>query len=648
MHGNKIVQLLRTTYVGSVLLAILIFIVIVGVRKMGGLQTLELGAYDLLVNINSSAKGNESRFLIIRITEDDLQRQKWPMTDASLTELLEILIQYDPVAIGIDIYRDIPVPPGTEQLHSLLSSHSNIIAVMKFSNDVESRIKPPSILENTDQVGFNDIIVDADGIVRRALLFLDDGVDFWTSFALQLALRYLEAYEIAPEPDENNPAYLKLGASTLIPFEPNDGGYINADARGYQILANFEGAATPIPSISLTTALQGGMSPDMVSGKIILIGVMAVSVKDLFYIPIKQSTGSQQIHGVAVHGHLANQLIEMALTESRLMKSISDRYEYVWFFFWSLLGTLLAFSARTFKWLLALEISGLIILIITCQAMFLLGWWIPLVPAALGWFFSTAIVSSYIMTREKADRVMLMQMFSKHVSKDIAEHIWREREQFIEDGRIKPQELIATVLFTDIRGFTTISEKMDPASLINWLNVYMETVTNIVLNHDGVVDKYIGDAVMALFGVPLPRGSDEHIRMDAVNAVDAAWTMSEELKKLNEKWRRRNIGPVGMRVGIFTGPLVAGSLGSLERMDYTVIGDTVNIASRLESFDKNIDIVGGDCRILVGGSTLGYVADMFRSESIGEVKFKGKTKSVKIYQIIGRKSQSTKAGSSGI
>ena len=133
-----------------------------------------------------------------------------------------------------------------------------------------------------------------------------------------------------------------------------------------------------------------------------------------------------------------------------------------------------------------------------------------------------------------------------------------------------------------------MSEKMDPQDLMAWLNTYMETMCGVIMAHGGIVDDYFGDAIKADFGVPLPRQNKEQIRMDARSAVDSAILMEQEVRRLNSDWQKKGLPTMGMRVGIFTGLVVAGLLGSTARIKYTTIGDTVNIASRLESYDKNI------------------------------------------------------------
>jgi adenylate cyclase len=257
----------------------------------------------------------------------------------------------------------------------------------------------------------------------------------------------------------------------------------------------------------------------------------------------------------------------------------------------------------------------------------------------MAWFISVAVITAYMSNRERLERTSLMQLFSKHVSREVAEVIWKERDQFLDGGRPRSQKLISTVMFTDLEGFTALSEKMEPRTLIDWLNTYLETMAQLVIKHGGIVDDYAGDGLKADFGVPLARTTEAEISQDAVNAVNCALAMEKEMKRLNTLWEESNLPTVRMRVGIFTGPVVAGSLGSSQRLKYTTIGDTVNIASRLERFAKDLvgyDFTNSSCRILIGESTLRYLGNQFVTEKVGEVSLKGKVEKITTYCLMGR------------
>jgi len=266
------------------------------------------------------------------------------------------------------------------------------------------------------------------------------------------------------------------------------------------------------------------------------------------------------------------------------------------------------------------------------------GWWVPLVPPALAWVSSATVATAYVSNKEREQRTLLMQLFSRHVSPEVAKSIWEHRLQFLDGGRPRPQKMIATVLFTDLKGYTTVSEKMEPRALMDWLNTYMEAMTTLVIQHGGVVDDYAGDAIKANFGVPVPRTTEEEQAVDAENAVACALRMGEALELLNSRWAKEELPTMKMRVGIYTGPVVAGSLGSEQRLKYTTVGDTVNVASRLETVGREfaqVDLSPGSCFVLIGEPTFRYLTDKFHTERMGEVMLKGKDEKVMIYRVLG-------------
>ncbi len=612
----------------------LVFLIVTGLRGIGSFESLELAAYDWFIRVRPVASPSEPRVVVIGITEEDIRKQEhWPLTDATLAQTLATLVQYEPRSIGLDVFRDISVPPGSEKLEAVLSENRNIIVVTKFG---EGGVQAPPVLKNTDQVGFNDIIVDPGGIVRRGILFLDDGETVFYSFDLRLALLYLQAEGIVPQSDPSNPQHLRLGRTAIVPFEANDGGYVGADARGYQFLLDFRDARGSVPSISLTALLSGEVEKDAIKDKVVFVGFMAESVKDFFYTPRSRGfRAAQQVQGVTLHAHIVSELLRFALDGSSPIVSMSERQEAFWILLWTVMGSVTGILMGSLGRFLVVGSSGILILFFGAYFAFLKGWWIPLVPPAAAWVSSAAFVTAYMSNLEKRQRGVLMQLFSRHVSPEVAESIWQQRDQFLNDGRPRSQELTVTVMFSDLKGFTSVSERMDPQSLIDWLNTYMDVMAQLVMDYGGVVDDYAGDSIKANFGVPLPRTSQAEIGKDAVDAVKCALAMEKEIYRLNTLWRAQSLPTVGIRIGIFTGPVVAGAVGSSQRLKYTTVGDTVNIAARLESYDKDFarDRL---CRILIGESTLHYLGNQFKTRRVGEGTLKGKDKTIAIHQILGR------------
>lgn len=641
---NPVSKFFKSPLATGLWVGAIVSLAIVGLRSTGVLESLELTAYDWYVRMQPEISEPDSRIVIIEINEDDIQNQGgWPLSDAAVAKTLDILTRYHARAIGLDLYRDIPVPPGNKELEVVITKNRNIITAMKFGGADKAGIPPPPVLKNTDQVGFNDIIVDPGGIVRRVLLFLDDGKNVFYSFALRLAILYLQAEGVAPQPDTVHPEYLKLGKTTIQPFGPNDGGYIGADARGYQFLLNFKKSPRSFSSYSLSTLLSSQVNPEVIKDKIVLIGTKTEGVKDFFFTPFSRGLHSdQQISGIELHAHSVSQLLTFALQGSSPMGTLSGWQKWFWTMLWSLMGGTMSVRVRS-PWRFSLfAIGGLLVLAFAAYFAFLRGWWIPLVPPAIAWFVSATVITAYMSNRERLERASLMQLFSKHVSREVAEVIWKERSQFLDGGRPRSQKLISTVMFTDLEGFTALSEKMEPRTLIDWLNTYLEAMAQLVIKYRGIVDEYAGDGLKADFGVPLARTTEAEIRQDAVNAVNCALAMEGEIKRLNTFWEEHSLPTVRMRVGIFTGPVVAGSLGSSQRLKYTTIGDTVNIASRLEHFAKEVvgyDLTNSPCRILIGESTLQHLGGQFKTERVGEVNLTGKTQKVTVYRLISQADQ---------
>jgi len=189
------------------------------------------------------------------------------------------------------------------------------------------------------------------------------------------------------------------------------------------------------------------------------------------------------------------------------------------------------------------------------------------------------------------------------------------------------------VLFSDLKGFTTTAESLEPQVLIDWLNTYMEAMADLVMAHGGVVDDYAGDGIKANFGIPLPRQIEKEIREDAIQAVSCGLAMGRKMEQLNRVWQENGLPTGGTRIGIFSGPVVAGAVGSSQRLKYTTVGDTVNTAARLESYNKEFAREG--CwRILVGENTRQYLNDNFAVRFVGEENLKGKNQKITIYQVL--------------
>ena len=259
---------------------------------------------------------------------------------------------------------------------------------------------------------------------------------------------------------------------------------------------------------------------------------------------------------------------------------------------------------------------------------FLLGWWLP-VAAPVG---TIALGGLAVQLREQQEKQQLMDIFSMSVSPGTADLIWQHKDAILHKGELAAQTLTGTVLFMDIRGFTGIAEALPSHQLLPWLNQYFETMTDCIMAHGGMVDKYIGDAIMAVFGAPLPRNRANEIQADAIAALKAALEMHDRLNTLNDQLIAQNLPTIDFGIGIHTGPLIGGTVGSRHRLSYSVFGDTVNIAARLESMTKGLP-ESTPFKLLLSAETAQYTQDSFPTQLFQSGNLRGRQSSTDIYTL---------------
>jgi adenylate cyclase len=613
-------------------LAHLTFAGVLALWFLGVLQPIELKLYDTMISVRSALRPMEAPIVLVGTYESDLNRFNWPLPDDKLAEAIDRLELLGARVIGVDLYRDQPRGQGAAALEDSLRRNHNVIVITKFAADGEMAIGPPKILAGTTQFGFADIPADRDGVVRRGLLYLDDGATSVESFSLRLAEGFLASRDIRPEPGIKNPENLKFGKAEFEPFT-GGGGYVRADPRGYQLQLDFPGGPHPFATISLSELLDGNARPELVRGRVVIIGQMAESVKDMFQVPVTSLGGgaTATIYGTEIHAYLTAQVIQAALLgDSAGNQGAPIPLIVLVIWITTVAGGLSAAWVKSARMLALIVSTGFVLVLSIAFILFMNSFWLPVGAPILGWFGGAILPPAVLWSRERQHRRHLMQVFSQSVSPAIARKLWQHRETFMAGDRPKPQRLTVTVLFTDLRDFTTISESLDPSDLLSWLDTYMSIMTDIVVRHDGIINKFIGDSIMAIFGVPIARRTQKEIAADARRAANCALAMAKALEDLNQRWAKNGQTTVGMRVGIHTGPVVAGTMGSRNRLEYTIIGDTVNTASRLESFDKS---VGSDltCRIIVSEATLSLLGGGVAADPVGAVSLKGKAQPVSVY-----------------
>jgi adenylate cyclase len=622
---RSLFQNLTQSAVVPVLLSGAIALLNIAAVRLGAFEPLELRIYDWMMRSRSDLNA-DPRLLIVGITETDLRRLKTvTVSDRPLAEVLQTLQKHKPRVIGIDLYRDLPEGKGQAQLKQQLQA-SNVIMINRIGDQIQDTIPaPPGIpLERT---GFNDVIVDSDGVIRRSLIFAGQE----TSFAMQIAFTYLEKEKILPEESSIYPGILKLGQSTFLPLEFNSGAYRTVDSKGHQILLNYRGLHVA-RQVSLTELLEGKFEPNWIKDKIVLIGNVAVSGKDFFLTPYSPSQRTEHLmSGVAIHGQVVSQILDAATGTRALISYIPNQVEWFWIAGWAFLNGLLAWRSRNLFFLEFANVGMLSAIATVSIVTFNQGFWLPIVAPVVGAVASHTTVVIYRTQMLQRQNRMAMTLLGQNTSQKVAQALWDNRHALIQSGKLPGQPVIATMMFTDLRGFSKISESLSPEALLNWLNEYLSVMTEEVHRHHGIVNKFTGDGLFAVFGVPIPRTSESEIAQDAQNAVACALSMRQRLDELNQEWCDRGLNPVQMRVGICTGKAVVGSLGSKDRSEYGVIGDTVNIASRLESCAKERQSDG--CRILVSESTEPYLRDRFDLEPWGKMELAGKQQLVEVFRV---------------
>ncbi|NRB08642.1 MAG: EAL domain-containing protein [Richelia sp.] len=418
---------------------------IVGVRKVGWLQSLELDAFDNMISYQATTP-TETQLLVVEITEADIEKQKrFPISDLALAKVLQNLQKAKPRVIGLDIYRNIPQPPGNHILLQELQA-SNIITITELPDIDKEGVSSISGIP-AERVGFNDLLIDSDGVVRRNLLYARLNGQSYYSFAIRTLLKYLQKDDSSIRVVQDG---LYVGKQFFPRLVSNSGGYENLDYGGRQILIRWNSPHKSIRKVSLSEVLAGEVDTNWIKDKIVLIGTTAPSGKDLFLTPYSSNyMGNPTLAGVMVHAQLVSQLLNVTLDEQRIFWFWSEWGEILWIYSWALLGGLIASRFRhPLSLLLAIAIASGILVSISF-ALFLQTAWIPIVPPVLGLILTTASIIAYkqlyYTLHDLTSNLPNRQLFLKRLQWSIADTKLSENKRF-------------AVLFLDIDRFKLINE----------------------------------------------------------------------------------------------------------------------------------------------------------------------------------------------
>jgi adenylate cyclase len=465
------------------------------------------------------------------------------------------------------------------------------------------------LAEAATSYGSININPDPDGTLRHALLIIRyENLDWYPSLDLQVVREYEKI------PDQNIAAYISPNGLERIQF----GNHEIERARDGTKLINYTGPYRTYQQYSMWDVISGVVPPESFRGKIVLVGGTAIAIGDMRVTPF----ADPGYMGVEVHANIIDNILHSQEKGRGFLTRGFDE-EIIDIAFILLFGIVFGLLAGPVEPLTS-TISMLVILAVYAWFVYFTfahqGRWLSFVIPAGTLVANYAAITSFRMIFEEREKRKIRKTFSQYLSPDVIQLIEKDPQKYIRPGG-EIKEL--TVMFSDIRSFTTISESLTPDQLVNLLNEYLGEMTEVIFANQGTLDKYIGDAIMAFWGSPYPQ--EDH----AFRACCCAVQMGQRLRKLNQKWESERRSPISVGIGLNTGLLNVGNMGSAKRLAWTVMGDNVNLASRLEGINKEYHT-----QIVISEATYEEVADRFVCRELDKIRVKGKNQPVKIYELL--------------
>ncbi len=555
---------------------------------LGAFEPAERWGYDLAFELRG-ARSPQAPVVLVAINEDSFDELDlpWPWPREVHARLLDRLAAAGPAVIGLDIVFSEPSARGPDDDRVLAEAIGRAgrvvlaaaLTVVQEAGYEKVDLNPPIPLLRERAAGFGpvNIVPDADAVVRQVRLrHAHQGRDF-SSFAL-------EVYRTARGAGVAGPPF---DAATL--------------------LVNYRGGPGTFPTIPYHRVVNGEVPSEAFAGKIVLVGATSLVLHDLYRAPF---AGGGDMPGVEIHANTLETML-FGMPVRRVPRPIVAGLALA-------AGGLAIWTTQRLPALRALGVvllAGAVYAGVSLAAFTWANVWsdVGAVAAGLLLAYGASVVESVI--REQRQRRRLSRFFSPAV----VDEVIRQRE----DAGLECARREMTVLFSDIRGFTSLSEKMAPEEVAAFLREYLTAMTEVVFKHGGTVDKYMGDGLMALFNVPLEQ--PDH----AERAVRAGLEFLERLRPLAGRFRANYGSDVRCGIGINTGEAVVGIIGSEQRLEYTAIGDAINLGSRLESLTKDVK-----ASIVISESTCRAVRGRFATRALGEVTVRGKERAVPIHAVL--------------
>ncbi len=525
-----------------------------------------------------------NNIVIVAIDDESIQELgRWPFNRKYFAELVKHL--HSAKVVGIDVaFFEPSTEAADEEMAAAFREAGNVVIPVEYvtfernGNSITGKdllVPPENIRGAVADVAYVNVITDSDGITRALNLNISQEYE---NFAVKLYERYWRK---------------KFHKQTS------------------RFLINFVGPPGSFKRYSFADVVDGKIKDSDFDDKIVLIGATSPDLHDDYFVP---TSDGKAMPGVELHANA----IQTMITKDFLQKEPSWAVLLKIFLFSILVVIVFYFSP---VWLAPiLNLLALIGYLFFAISLFDKGIIANIIYVPASIILSYIGIVLYFYLTEKKERAIVLGAFEKYVSPKIIQRIMDDPSSLNLGG----EKRIITIFFSDIRGFTSISEKLSPEKLVNLLNEYLSEMTQIILKHDGVVDKYMGDAIMAFWNAPMDQ------RDHALRAARASFDMELRLKELQKKWRKDNIPSFDIGIGLNTGPAVVGNMGSYNRFDYTAMGDTVNLGSRLEGLNKQYG-----SRILIAESTKKLIEKEFLTRKIDKVAVKGKKEPVTIYELAG-------------
>ncbi|MGH7796932.1 MAG: CHASE2 domain-containing protein [Candidatus Binatia bacterium] len=603
--------LLRRRFVKALMVASLVALLLAPLREAGWLQGLELSSYDTLVTFFAGSQESDGVVLVVT-TEADINRFGYPIRDNDLSAVLARVFAGGPKAVGVDLYRDLPMPPGNEALQAIQRAQDNLYWVFKLPDEGNTGIPPPPMMRETGREVLADHVTDAGGVVRRGLLLAADertGSN-WPTMGVSLAERYT-GQRLRPMDDD-----LALGQGRIPLLDQPYGPYALVDAAGYQMLLDYRGGHRRFRQISFAEIIDRPELAATLRDRIVLVGTAALSIKDNFATPFSTGWGGEgALIGIALHAHTADQLIRLANGETRNPVPLPRLLDHVAIWAAAMAGAVLALLVwRVLVVLVALLLVLGLVAGATAWGFGEAGLLLPGVPVALAWVLSAAGCNFVMHSAGLRERTQLRRSFESYLDPRIISQMMQGDTLPSFGGEHRE----VTAIFTDIAGFTTTAETLDAATVAGLLGDYFGVLTDVVVQNGGLVNDFIGDGLVVLFGAPM------HQPDHADRAVAAALAMDEASRRFSAGLAARGIEWGHTRIGVHTGMALVGNIGTRGKLKYGALGDTLNTASRVEGLNKYIG-----SRVAVTGETAAQCRrQAFRP--VGDIIVKGRKNAIPV------------------